>query len=315
MTAPLPQRVESLRGFNRFYTKRIGVLREGLLDSPFPLTDARVIYELAHRDGATASELCRQLVIDAGYLSRILRRLRTQNLILQRQSEADRRRRSISLTNRGQEAFAVLDKRSREENALLLQGLGDADQRKLLTAMETIEVLLAGGSARTPACYVLRTHEPGDMGWIIQRHGALYAKEYGWDQTFESLVARVTADFIDNFKPARERCWIAEIDGDIVGSILVVEKNKTIAKLRLMIVDPDARGMGIGRRLVDEAIRFATRRGYHRMTLWTMNVLHPARHIYSTSGFKLVAENSVHSFGRDLISETWELNLQARKMQ
>ena len=314
MTTTLNQRVEALRRFNRFYTKRIGVLREGLLDSPFPLPEARVIYELANRRQTTASELCSQLAIDAGYLSRILRRFRNQGFIIQRQSETDGRRRLIRITERGRKAFMLLDQRSRDENASLLQDLGDSDQRKLLAAMETIEGLLVSGAAPARA-YVLRTHEPGDMGWVVQRHGALYAEEYGWDQTFESLVARVTAEFIDNFQPARERCWLAEIQGDIVGSIFVVEKTKTIAKLRLMIVDPRARGMGIGRRLVDEAIRFATRHGYRRMTLWTMNVLLPARHIYSTSGFELLSEKPVSSFGRDLISETWELDLRARDMQ
>ena len=314
MPTTLNQRVEALRRFNRFYTKQIGVLREGLLDSPFPLPEAGVIYELANRRQTTASELCRPLAIDAGYLSRILRRFRNQGLIIQRQSETDGRRRLIRLTDRGRKAFMLLDRRSRNENASLLQDLGDSDQRKLLAAMETIEGLLVSGAA--PArVYVLRTHEPGDMGWVVQRHGALYAEEYGWDQTFESLVARVTAEFIDNFQPAREQCWLAEIQGDIVGSIFVVEKTKTIAKLRLMIVDPRARGMGIGRRLVNEAIRFATRHGYRRMTLWTMNVLLPARYIYSTSGFELVAEKPVRSFGRDLISETWELDLRARDMQ
>lgn len=308
VTTSLDHRVESLRDFNRFYTRRIGVLRESLLDSPFPLTDARVIYELANRGEATASEICRQLAIDAGYLSRILRRFRSQNIVIQRQSETDRRQRLISLTDHGRDAFALLDERSRRENASLLQDLGDGDQQKLLSAMATIQGLLQQNSSQ-PTAYVLRTHQPGDMGWVVQRHGELNTEEYGWDQTFESLVARVTADFIDDFKPARERCWLAEIDGDVVGSIFVVEKSKTIAKLRLMIVDPRARGMGIGRRLIDEAIRFARRSGYRRMTLWTMNVLLAARHLYKTSGFDLVDEESVFSFGCDLVSETWELNL------
>lgn len=304
--------VAAVRSFNRFYTRRIGVLREGLLDSPFPLTEARVIYELAHCTEATAAELCRVLAIDAGYISRILRRFLNRGLVKQRRSEVDGRQLMISLTESGRDAFALLNDRSEKENAALLEGLTHAQQQRLLSAMSTIEALL---SAETipPTTVVLRQHEPGDMGWVVQRHGALYTEEYGWDDSFEALVARVTADFIDNFNQRRERCWIAEVDGEIVGSIFVVRKTKTIAKLRLMIVEPSARGRGIGRRLVDEAIRFASRAGYRRMTLWTMNVLLPARHIYESAGFELVAEEPGRSFGQDLVSETWELDLRSRQ--
>ena len=303
--------VEAVRHFNRFYTKRIGVLGEGLLDSPYPLTEARVIYELAHRDTATAAELCRALAIDAGYLSRILRRFLSRGLIEQHRSSNDRRQRITKLSARGREAFDLLNKRSQAENAGLLEYLDEIDRTRLLSAMTTIESLLGDTPTQSPTV-VLRPHEPGDMGWVVQRHGALYSREYGWDDSFEALVARVTADFIDNLDPRNERCWMAELGGTNVGSIFVVKKTQSIAKLRLMIVEPQARGRGIGKRLVEEAIRFAGRVGYRRLTLWTMNVLLPARHIYGAAGFQLVAEEPVHAFGHDLISETWELDLRRR---
>jgi DNA-binding MarR family transcriptional regulator/N-acetylglutamate synthase-like GNAT family acetyltransferase len=302
----LAARVAAVRRFNRFYTQKIGVLNEGLLRSPFSLTEARVLYELAHRDRPTAAELCRDLGLDAGYLSRILRGFARRGLIRRARAAADGRQRPLSLTAKGRAAFAPLDRRSRREVGALLGGLGTDEQGRLVGAMRTVESLL-GGQADAP--YRLRLHRPGDMGWVVHRHGALYAQAYGTDERFEALVAEIVAAFIKNFDVTRERCWIAERDGEIVGSVFLVKQSRTVARLRLLLVEPDARGLGLGGRLVEECLRFARGAGYRKVTLWTNDILHAARRIYERAGFRKVASEPHHRFGHDLVGETWELTL------
>jgi DNA-binding MarR family transcriptional regulator/GNAT superfamily N-acetyltransferase len=304
----LEARVDAVRRFNRFFTRRIGVLREGLLHSRFSLTEARVLFELAHSEEPTASALSRELGLDPGYLSRTLARLEEQGLVAKVRSENDGRRRLLSLTPDGEDAFALLDGRSREEVAEMLGGLSEENQRRLLEAMRTIEGIFEKG-LKFSEPFVLRTHEPGDMGWVVHRHGVLYAREYGWDESFEALVARIVADFIDGYDPKKERCWIAELGGERVGCVFVVKGSDTVAKLRLLLVEPEARGLGLGNRLVEECIRFARNRGYEKITLWTNGVLDAARHIYEEHGFVLVEEEEHHSFGRDLVGQNWELVL------
>ena len=308
MTELSEERIGTVRQFNRFFTRQIGVLREGLLHSPYPLTDARILFELGQCNQVTASRLGRELGLDAGYLSRILARLEQQGLLEKVRSENDGRQLLVSLTAAGREAFALLDQRSREEVSEMLEDLSEEDQQRLLKAMQTIESVLSSGFKFSEP-FVLRPHEPGDMGWVAHRHGVLYAQEYGWDEHFEALVAQIVADFINNYNPGRERCWIAEMDGEIIGSVFVVQSSETVAKLRLLLVEPKARGLGLGTRLVEECIRFARRRGYQKLILWTNSILLEARHIYMKTGFKLVAEEAHHSFGHDLIGETWELVL------
>jgi len=301
-------RIAAVRRFNRFYTQRIGVLREGLLDSQFSLTEARVLYELAHRERSVASELGRDLGLDPGYLSRILRGFQRRGLIERAPSPADRRRQHLSLTGTGRAAFAPLDARSREGAGDLLRRLGAQRQTRLVAAMRDIERLLAAEASSDPP-YVLRPHRPGDMGWVTARHGALYAAEYGLDARFEALVAEIVAGFINNFDPARERCWIADRGGEPVGSVFLVKQSDEVAKLRLLLVEPAARGLGIGRRLVEECVGFAREAGYRKLTLWTNSVLVAARHVYEVAGFRLVEAEPHHSFGRDLVGENWELDL------
>ena len=302
------RRVGDVRHFNRFWTRQIGVLREEYLESPFSLTEVRVLYELAHGEETTASELGEELGLDAGYLSRILRGFEKHGLIHRRPSEADGRRRLLRLTDRGREAFAPLDARSRSEISAMLGGMSITGQERLVGAMRTIERLL---SARPEPVvpYLLRPHQPGDMGWVVHRHGVLYAREYGWDERFEALVAEIVAKFIQQYDPSVERCWIAERDGEIVGCVFLVRASQEIAKLRLLLVEPEARGLGIGSRLVEECIRFARQAGYLKITLWTNDVLNSARRIYEGMGFRLVHEKPHHSFGHDLVGQTWELML------
>jgi DNA-binding MarR family transcriptional regulator/N-acetylglutamate synthase-like GNAT family acetyltransferase len=303
-------RVDAMRRFNRFYTRRIGVLQEGLLRSPFSLAEARVLYEVAHRDAPTAAALGKELGLDTGYLSRILRGLRRRGLVDRRPSPADGRESLLGLTGRGRTAFATLEERSRVEIGAMLAPLPAPAQRRLIDAAGTIEELLgAPAPARPAAPYLLRSHQPGDMGWVVHRHGVLYAQEYGWDETFEGLVAEIVARFVKRFDPKRERAWIAEQDGEIVGSVFLVKQSRTVARLRLMLVEPRTRGMGIGTRLAGECIRFARQTGYRKITLWTNSVLLAARHIYAQAGFKLVAEEPYHGFGHDLVGETWDLKL------
>jgi DNA-binding MarR family transcriptional regulator/GNAT superfamily N-acetyltransferase len=304
----LETRVEAIRRFNRLFTRRIGVLREGLLHSSYSLTEARVLFELANREELSASELVRELGLDPGYMSRTLGGLERQGLVEKVRSETDGRRRILSLTAEGEEAFEVLDSRSREEVSEMLGGLSEEEQRRLLEAMRTIEGIFEKG-LKFSEPFVLRPHEPGDMGWVVYRHGVLYAGEYGWDERFEALVARIVADFIDGYDPKKERCWIAEMGGDRVGCVFVVKATDTVAKLRLLLVEPEARGVGLGSRLVEECIRFARNRGYEKLTLWTNSVLDAARHIYEEHGFVLVEEEEHHSFGHDLVGQNWELAL------
>jgi DNA-binding MarR family transcriptional regulator/N-acetylglutamate synthase-like GNAT family acetyltransferase len=302
------QLVDAMRRFNRFYTKQIGVLHEGLLGSQFSLTEVRVLYELAHREIPTATALAKELDLDPGYLSRILRRFETRRLVGRRASTTDGRQSLLSLTPRGRKVFAPLNARSHREVAAMLGPLSPAEHRHLLSAMATIERLL-GNRPAPQLPYLLRSHQPGDMGWIIHRHGALYAQEYGWDERFEALVAKIAAHFIQHLDPKCEHCWIAERDGSIVGSVFLVKKSKTVAQLRLLLVEPMARGLGIGSRLVSECVRFARQAGYRKIVLWTNSVLLAARHIYEETGFRLVHREAHHSFGHDLIGETWELKL------
>ena len=301
-------RIDAVRRFNRFFTRRIGVLREGLLHTPYSLTEARILFEMANREQATASDFSRDLGLDPGYLSRTLSGLERRGLIEKAPSETDARRRILSLTSEGWEAFAVLDARSREEIAELLDGLREGEQRRLLEAMRTIEGVLDKGLKFSEPFFV-RTHEPGDMGWVVQRHGELYFREYGWDGRFEALVARIVADFIEDYDPDGEWCWIAEREGERVGCVFCVKGSDKVAKLRLLLVEPGARGLGLGGRLVDECIRFARSRGYEKLTLWTNSVLDVARHIYEERGFRLVEEEEHHSFGKDLVGQNWELAL------
>jgi DNA-binding MarR family transcriptional regulator/GNAT superfamily N-acetyltransferase len=302
------EHIDAVRRFTRFYTRRIGVLQEGLLGSPFSLTEGRVIYEIAQRDGATASELGKELGLDPGYLSRILRGFEEKGLIARRVSEKDGRQNLLSLTSSGREAFEAMNARSRHEVGAMLTGLAVSDQARLIAAMRVVERLLAPGAAPRRA-YSLRAHRPGDMGWIIHRQAVLYHQEYGWDESFEALVAEICAAFVKNFDPKRERCWIAEIEGEIVGSVFLVKQSDEVAKLRLLYVEPKARGLGLGRRLVRECIGFARDAGYARLTLWTNDILHAARRIYVDEGFRLVQEERHRSFGHDLVGQNWELGL------
>lgn len=302
-----PERIEAIRSFNRFYTRRIGVLQEGLLRTPFSLTEARVIYELAQRGQTTATRLGRELDLDAGYLSRLLGGLQKQGLIDKQPSEQDGRQYLVSMTKKGMRVFGELDATSRNEIEAMLAGLSEADQARLLGAMQTITSLLGGG--RNDAPYVLRTHRAGDMGWVVRQHGLLYNHEYGWTEEFEALVAELVARFIRNYRPDHERCWIAERDGEPVGCVFLVRKSQRVARLRMLLVDPKARGSGLGKHLVRECTRFARQAGYRKIVLWTNSVLDAARHIYEREGYRLTNEDPHHSFGHDLVGQNWELEL------
>jgi DNA-binding MarR family transcriptional regulator/N-acetylglutamate synthase-like GNAT family acetyltransferase len=302
------RRIEAVRSFNRFYTQQIGILQEKLLRSPFSLVEARVIYELAQHTETTATELANSLGLDRGYLSRTLSGLKRQGMIERKPSKADARQSLLRLTRRGREAFAFLNTRSQEEIQGILDPLSTTDQNRLIEAMGAIKGLL-GDKPQTKVPYILRPHEPGDMGWIVHRHGVLYSREYRWDERFEALVAGIVAKFIDNYDPKREHCWIAERDGEIVGSVFLVTKSKTVAQLRLLLVEPKARGLGIGKRLVSECLRFARLAGYKKITLWTNSLLHAARHIYEEAGFCLVEEERFHGFGHDQVGQNWTLDL------
>jgi DNA-binding MarR family transcriptional regulator/N-acetylglutamate synthase-like GNAT family acetyltransferase len=301
-------RVAAVRRFNRFFTRRIGVLREGLLDTPFSLTEARVLYELAHRAAPTAAELGRALELDPGYLSRILRGFAAQGLVAREPSPGDARQRRLRLTEAGRAAFAPLDRRSEAEIGAMLAPLAAPGQARLVAAMATIERLLGGAPERPSPC-LLRPPRPGDIGWVIARHGAIYAEEYGWDARFEGLVAEIAAKFVQSHDPRREHCWVAEQDGANVGAVFLVAQTERVAQLRLLIVEPEARGQGIGARLVEECVRFAREAQYRKVTLWTNSVLLAARRLYEAAGFQLVKSEPHRSFGQDLVGETWELVL------
>jgi DNA-binding MarR family transcriptional regulator/GNAT superfamily N-acetyltransferase len=315
MAIPAPGRdpVQAVRAFNRFYTRRIGVLGEHLLDSPYSLSEMRVLYELAHRDAPTASQLRTDLGVDAGYLSRILRRFERDRLIVRSRSRDDRRRRLLRLTARGRAAFAPLDRKARDEVQTMLAPVAPSARGELVAAMGRIERLLNRGitaAASSEAPFTLRAHRPGDMGWVVHRHGAIYAAEWGYNHEFEALVARIVADFLDHFDSGRERCWIAERQAEIVGFVFLVAKSRTVAKLRLLLVEPSARGLGLGRRLVEECIAFARSAGYRKITLWTQSELKAARAIYKQAGFECVSRKKNRSFGKDgLVAEIWDLKL------
>ena len=308
MSATQLQNIEAVRRFSRFYTRKIGVLHQGLLDSPFSLAEGRVVYELAHHENTTAAELAKELGLDPGYLSRMLKKLERHGYVARRPAEVDGRRTILALSERGEEAFAQINARSRVHVGSLLEPLAPPDQARLVDALQTVTTLLGEVPARKVP-YILRPHQPGDIGWVIQRHGALYAQEYGWDETFEALVAEICAQFIKSFDASRERCWIAERDGLNVGSVFLVRQSDEVAKLRLLLVEPGARGLGIGARLVEECIRFARLKGYEKITLWTNSNLLAAIHLYRQAGFQLVDEEPHHSFGHDLIGQNWELAL------
>jgi DNA-binding MarR family transcriptional regulator/GNAT superfamily N-acetyltransferase len=301
-------RVAAVRAFNRFYTGRIGVLGEGFLRTPHSLTEARVLYELGHRDLVEVAELRRGMEIDAGYLSRLLSRLEEQGLVARERSQDDARRQRVRLTEDGAAAAAELDRRSAAEIGALLDGLGEERRRRLIAAMRVIGEVLDDADGSDGAL-VLRAPRPGDYGWIVHRHGAQYAEEYGWDETFEALVARIVADYAEHHDPRREAAWIAEVDGEPVGCVLCVREDGSTAKLRLLLVDPRARGRGIGARLIDECLRFARRAGYERIVLWTNDVLHDARRLYERAGFELVESGRHHAFGHDLVEQTWSRRL------
>ena len=298
-TDPLGERTDSVRRFNRFYTRQIGVLHEHLLDSPFSLTEVRILYELAHQNDLTSADLCRELGLNAGYLSRVISGFDKQRLIAKSRSPTDARATRLQLTDAGQRTLAPLVDASRREVAAMLERLPPTAQQDLVAAMNQIEGLLGEPSPS----YLLRNPQPGDMGWIIHRQAVLYAQEYGWNNEYEALVADILAKFVREFDPARERCWIAEKDGKVIGSVFVVRQDDTTAKLRLLYVDPCARGLGIGSRLVDECLRFSRQAGYARMVLWTNSILTDARRIYDKAGFQLVEEEAHQSFGKELVGQ------------
>lgn len=302
----MPEAVAGIRAFNRFYTRTIGVLQEGVYHRSLSLTEARVLYELAQREATTASEIAATLGIDRGYLSRIFKRFAERHFV-HRGTGKDRRQNTLTLTAAGRREFRRIDRQSDKDVAALIAGLSAAERQQLAGAMKMIESLLGGDEPAAP--FILRLPDPGDYGWVVQRHGAIYAAEYGWNEEFEALVAEIVARFIRTFDPRRERCWIAERNGQNAGCVFVVKRSSRVAQLRCLLVEPSARGHGIGERLVQECIHFARDRGYRKMMLWTNSVLHAARRIYQKFGFQLVAEEPRHIFGHDLVSQNWELTL------
>ncbi len=299
--------IAAIRRFNRFYTRKIGVLDQQLLQSPFSLTEARVLFELAQQDDLTAREIGTRLGLDSGYLSRIVHSFTEKNLVTRKPVAEDKRQFRLSLTAKGRLAFGRLNQTSHSDVADMLKTLPSGGKQRLVEAMTTIERLL-DDEARRPEV-TLRMHRPGDMGWVVQQHGRLYAEEFGWDISFEGMVADIVAQFLKEFAPARERCWIAEIDSKQVGSVFLVRKSDEVAKLRMLLIDPAGRGIGLGKRLVDECIVFARQCGYRKITLWTQSMLLAARAIYENAGFVCVASEPHRSFGQDLVGETWELTL------
>jgi DNA-binding MarR family transcriptional regulator/GNAT superfamily N-acetyltransferase len=308
LDSDLESQIAAVRRFSRFYTSKLGIIEPKLLDSPWTLQEARIIYEIAERQTCTATDLVRALGLDAGYLSRTLQTLQRRQIVVRKPSKTDRRAAELALTAKGRAAFAELDGRSRGEVAGLLGKLETADRATVIAAMTAIEQALEP-PAQQPAGFLLRSHRPGDIGWVVSRHGALYAQEYGWDISFEALVAEIAAQFIRSYDASREHCWIAEIGGEPVGSVFLVEASDDVAKLRLLLVERKARGLGVGRALTEQCIRFARQAGYTSITLWTQSILIAARGIYQRAGFTRVKEEKHHSFGADLIGETWELKL------
>jgi DNA-binding MarR family transcriptional regulator/N-acetylglutamate synthase-like GNAT family acetyltransferase len=302
------QRVAAVRRFNRFYTQKLGVLQHGWLDSPFSLTEARVLYEIKQRGRAIASDIARDLGLDAGYLSRILRRFHKSGLIRKDVSAVDGRQSFLSMTARGRKAFDPIETRTERQVSAVLGRLTAPEQDHLLSAMRAIEKMMAS-EPKAQSAIILRQPRPGDLGWVVARHAELYAREYGWAENFEGLCAQIVADFVSKYDAKRERCWIAEMDGQNVGSVFLVKDSEKVARLRLLLVDPVARGRGLGTRLTDECIRFARQCGYRSITLWTHNVLSVARHVYERAGFRLTASEPRRNFGQNVISEHWDLTL------
>jgi DNA-binding MarR family transcriptional regulator/ribosomal protein S18 acetylase RimI-like enzyme len=315
----LAQDVDAVRRFNRFYTRQIGVLQERLLHSPFSLTEGRVLYEIGHHGdtGApratapTAVDIAKALEIDVGYLSRILQRFARRRLITRTRSDADRRQAHLALTARGRAALAPLQRLARDEVGVMLRPLSPAERGRVMEAMRVIQSSLGAteDAGRDAEPFTLREHRAGDMGWIVSRQAALYAGEYGWTTEYEALAAEIVAQFLKTFDPTRERCWIAERGGAPAGAVMIVRQSDTVAKLRLLHVEQSARGLGLGKRLVDECIRFSRAAGYRTITLWTQANLLAARHLYEAAGFTCVAREAHHRFGKDLVAETWQLAL------
>jgi len=304
----LEGQIAAIRSFSRFYTRKLGIIEPKLLHSPWTLQEARILYEIAQHEGCTATDLTRALGLDPGFLSRTLQALQRRQIVTRRPSKTDARANELALTVKGRAAFAELDNRSRSEVADLLGALDNKQREDVVHAMTTIAHALEP-PAQKPAGFLLRSHRPGDIGWVTSRHGAIYAQEYGWDISFEALVAQIAAEFIKSYDRAREHCWIAEIDGEPVGSIFLVNGSNGVAKLRLLLVEKKARGLGVGRALVEQCIRFAREAGYQSITLWTQSILVAARSIYQRAGFHLTAEQKHHSFGVDLVGETWDMKL------
>jgi DNA-binding MarR family transcriptional regulator/GNAT superfamily N-acetyltransferase len=304
-------RIATVRGFNRFYTRQIGVLRKRFLDSPFSLGEARVLYEIASGRAPTASDVGRALDLDAGYLSRVLRQFEKRGLVQREASASDGRQSHLTLSPRGRQAYAPLERASQRDTGAMLDRLTPADQLRLIAAMTTIQTLLGGEpqATATERRYTLRAPKPGDFGWVVQRNAELYAQEYQWTEPFEGVCAQIVADFANKYDPKRERCWIAEMDGENVGCIFLAKETESLARIRLLLVDPKARGLGLGAKLTDETIRFARRAGYKKITLWTHSVLTAARHIYQKAGFKLMRSEKHKSWGRPVVSEHWDLEL------
>jgi DNA-binding MarR family transcriptional regulator/GNAT superfamily N-acetyltransferase len=300
--------ISAVRAFNRFYTRKLGVLDQQLLKSPFSLSEARVLYELANRKDPAAKEIGTELGLDPGYLSRIIQNFDENGLITRTPLPSDRRQYQLGLTAKGREAFAKVNRSSHDDVAAMLATLPGGESQRLIAAMAAIERLLGASDVASPGA-TLRDPRPGDMGWVVQSHGSLYASEYGFDSSFEGLVAEIAAKFLASFDASRERCWIADIDGVQVGSVFLVRHTDDVAKLRLLLVDPAGRGQGLGQRLVAESIAFARQCGYRKITLWTQSILVAARKIYQDAGFVLVATEPHRSFGQSLIGETWERKL------
>ena len=308
------QRAGAVRRFNRFYTRQIGVLRKTYLDSPYSLGEMRVLYEIAQGskldDGVTASNIGRALDLDAGYLSRVLRNFEKRGLISRKASAKDARQSHLALTARGRKAFQPAEERSQRDVAAMLGKLGSEGQAKLVAAMRTIEDLLDKDAAAAPKpATILRAPRHGDFGWIVTRHAELYAQEYNWTEPFEGLCAQIVADFVNNYDPKLERCWIAELNGENVGCVMLVKDSTSVARLRLLLVDPKARGLGLGQRLVDECVTFAREAGYAKITLWTHSILTAARHVYEKVGFTLTSSEPRHTWSKDVVAEFWDLEL------
>jgi DNA-binding MarR family transcriptional regulator/GNAT superfamily N-acetyltransferase len=304
------QHIAAVRGFNRFYTRQIGVLRKTFLDSPYSLGEARVLYEIASGRSSTATEIGRALDLDAGYLSRVLRNFEKRGLIRRKVSARDARQSHLTLTARGRAAYAPLERRSQHDTGAMLGKLVPTEQARLIAAMDTIETLLGGATPDTPLPgYTLRAPRPGDFGWVVKRNAELYAQEYQWQDPFEGVCAQIVADFANKFDGKRERCWIAEMNGENVGCIFLAKDSAVVARIRLLLVDPKARGLGLGARLVDECLRFARRAGYKKVTLWTHSVLTAARHIYEKAGFRLMRSERHKDWGPPVVSEHWDLEL------